>query len=107
MGATRPLPLEARAPAQPPTTVLAPTGVTPATNGVPIVDNGGQVLSADLLIARNEIDLAEEITHKPLDAAKAHYRKALNAYESGNGDRSRAEARSAFDAAANVLSTVK
>ena len=90
-----------------PTTVLAPTGVIPPNNGVPIVDSGGEVLSADLLVARNEIDLAGRNSSLPLDTAKRHYRAALDAYESGNATRSRAEARAAFDAAADVLSTVK
>ena len=90
-----------------PTTVLAPTGVTPPNNGVPIVDSGGEVLSADLLVARNEIALASQNSRLPLDTAKRHYRAALDAYESGNATRSRTEARAAFDAAADVLSTVK
>ncbi len=106
-GVPRAQPVQPLTAPQVPTTVLAPTGVTPPENGVPIVDSGGEVLTADLLVARNEIDLAQSITHKPLGAAQLHYRKALDAYESGNAARSRVEARSAFDAAADVLSTVK
>ncbi|MBC5800985.1 MAG: hypothetical protein GIW94_13600 [Candidatus Eremiobacteraeota bacterium] len=94
-------------PAEPPTTVVPPTGVTPPTAGVPIVDDAGAVLSPELLAARNEIELASELTHRSLDTAKAHYRRALDAYQSGNAVRARHEARAAFDAAADALSTVK
>ncbi len=90
----------------PPTGVM-PTGVTPPTAGVPIVDDAGAVLSPELLAARTEIALASELTRRPLDAAKAHYRRALDAYQSGNAARARHEARAAFDAAADALSTVR
>lgn len=90
-----------------PTTGVPQTGVTPPTAGVPIVDDAGAVLSPELLAARNEIALAAELTRRPLDAAKAHYRRALDAYQSGNAARARHEARAAFDAAADALSTVK
>lgn len=86
---------------------VPPTGVTPPTAGVPIVDDAGAVLSPELLAARNEIALASELTRRPLDAAKAHYRRALDAYQSGNAARARHEARAAFDAAADALSTVR
>jgi len=94
-------------PAQSPTTVVPPPGVTPSTSGVPIVEDGGAILSPELLAARNEIALASELTHRSLDAAKAHYRRALDAYQSGNAVYARHEARAAFDAAADALSTVK
>ena len=90
-----------------PQTGVTATGVTPPTAGVPIVDDAGAVLSPELLAARNEIALASELTRRPLDAAKAHYRRALDAYQSGNAARARHEARAAFDAAADALSTVK
>lgn len=101
------LPSVPLAPPQPPTTVVPPTGVTPPTAGVPITGDAGAVLSPELLAARNEIELASELTHRSLDTPKAHYRRALDAYQSGNAARARREARAAFDAAADALSTVK
>ncbi len=81
-------------------------GVFPSTGGVPIIENGVP-LAPDLVVARQEIELAGSISRRPLDAAKTHYRAALDAYVSGNAARAHAEARAAFDAAANVISTVK
>ena len=81
-------------------------GVFPSTGGVPIVENGAP-LSPDLVVAEQEIDLAGRLSRRNLDGAKAHYRAALDAYISGNAVRARTEARAAFDAAADALSTVK
>ncbi|MDQ2907893.1 MAG: hypothetical protein M3R44_00910, partial [Candidatus Eremiobacteraeota bacterium] len=89
------------------TAPFSPSGVTPPTNGVPIVDNAGAVVSPDLLAARNEILLVSQLSHGSLNSAKAHYRAALGAYHSGNGGRSRREAQAAFDAAAEALSPKK
>jgi hypothetical protein len=81
-------------------------GVFPSTAGVPIVENG-VALEPDLVVARQEIDLAGQLSRRNLDGAKAHYRAALDAYVSGNAARARSEARAAFEAAADALSTVK
>ncbi len=81
-------------------------GVFPSTAGVPIVENGVP-LSPSLVVARQEIDLAGQISRGNLDGAKAHYRAALDAYVSGNAQRAQTEARAAFDAAADAISTVK
>jgi hypothetical protein len=81
-------------------------GVFPSTAGIPIVENGVP-LEPDLVVARQEIDLAGQLSRRNLDDAKAHYRAALDAYVSGNAARAHSEARAAFDAAADALSTVK
>ena len=81
-------------------------GVFPTTAGVPIVESGVP-LSPDLVVAKQEIDLAGQISRRNLDGAKAHYRAALDAYVSGNAERARTEARAALDAAADAISTVK
>ena len=95
-----PLPV---APARPGTNAA---GVFPSTAGVPIIENGVP-LSPNLVVAKQEIDLAGQISRSNLDGAKAHYRAALDAYVSGNAERARTEARAAFDAAADAISTVK
>lgn len=81
-------------------------GVFPSTAGVPIVE-AGVPLSPNLVVAKQEIELAGQISRANLDGAKAHYRAALDAYVSGNAERARSEARAAFDAAADAISTVK
>jgi hypothetical protein len=90
----------------PATPAPAPLPVAAAPAGVPIVENGVP-LAPDLVVAKQEIDLAAEISRRNLDGAKAHYRAALDAYVSGNAGRARTEARAAFDAAADAISTVK
>ncbi len=93
-------------PVAPPRPGQNQAGVFPSTAGVPIVENGVP-LAPDLVAAQQEIGLAGQISRGSLDAAKAHYRAALDAYVSGNAARSHAEARAAFDAAADAISTVK
>jgi len=95
-------------------TVAAPRAYAPAQSaiapqaarGVPIVENG-PALSGDLLVARRQLDLASQMTHANLDAAKKQYRAALDDYLSGNAERSRTEARAAFDGATDALSRMK
>ena len=89
--------------------LAATTAATPASSvprGVPIVENGPP-LSADLIVARNEIAIAEDVSRASLSRAKQHYRAALDAYESGDQARSLSEARAAFDAAVDVVSAAK
>jgi hypothetical protein len=79
---------------------LGPTGTTPATAPVPLA---GGPLSMQLLVARNEIDLAERLTRGDLTVAKARYRAALDAYQSGDAARSNAAANDAYRRAARYL----
>lgn len=83
----------------------APTDTVPNARPIPLADD---LLPADLLVARNEIELAENM-HAGADLAKAklRYRSALNAYLSGNAARARADARASFDAAADIISRTK
>jgi hypothetical protein len=79
----------------------------PPTLSVPLADSAA-ALPADLLVARNEIELAERL-HAPgsLDEAKRRYRSALDAYLSGNAAKEATEARASFDLSAEVLSKAK
>ena len=99
-------PYPAPAPVAPARPGQSTGGVFPSAAGVPIIENGVP-LSPDLVAARQEIDLASQISRRSLDGAKAHYRAALDAYVSGNAERAHSEARAALDAAADALSTVK
>jgi hypothetical protein len=81
--------------------------VTPPAAALPIVDSAA-LLPADLLVARNEIELAEKVRPgASLVEAKRRYRSALDAYLSGNAAKSASEARASFDAAAEVFSQAK
>ena len=92
------------APAEP---NVLPAGSVPREP--PILSGGGAAaLPPDLLVARNEIALADRLhAGGSLDAAKRRYRRALDAYLSGNAASSHREARAAFDLAADVLSRLK
>lgn len=86
---------------------LGGNAVTPPTTDVPIVDSAA-LLPADLLVARNEIELTERVRPgASLDEAKRRYRNALDAYLSGNAAKAAAEARASFDSAAGVFSKAK
>ena len=78
----------------------------PPALGVPLVA-GGVPLSPDLENARDEIGLASREHGRNLTVARAHYRRALDAYVSGDAATSRVEARAAFDAAASGVPAPK
>lgn len=103
--ATAGAPANAAIAAQAATTQAA--SVTPPAAALPIVDSAA-LLPADLLVARNEIELAERVRPgASLDEAKRRYRSALDAYLSGNAAKAATEARASFDAAAEVFSQAK
>jgi len=95
-------------------TVAAPRAYAPAQSaiaaqaarGVPIVENG-PALSGDLIVAKRQLELASQVPGANLDDAKKQYRAALDDYFSGNTERSRSEAQSAFDGATAALSRMK
>ncbi|MDQ2858375.1 MAG: hypothetical protein M3R53_06950 [Candidatus Eremiobacteraeota bacterium] len=96
-----------------------PVFVTPAETNVlaagtvpresPALAGGASAaLPADLLVARNEIELGDRLhAGSSLESAKRRYRRALDAYLSGDAANAHREARAAFDLAADVLSRLK
>jgi len=80
------------------TTVFPPTGTQVESHALPGV--AGAVPPPQLLLARNEIELAATEGRGSLDAAKAHYRAALDAWLNGDATHALEQARTAYDLAA-------
>jgi len=104
---------EALAPSAP--RVLAPAvplpyapAVQPAPAAAAPLAAEAASLPADLLVARNELLLAERLQPgASLAGAKRCYRSALDAYLGGNAEREAAQARAAFDLAAEAIAKAK